>query len=47
VGLLLELCGEKSTGTSIKCLRLDDGGGFTSLEFGNYARKIGSKGNVL
>jgi len=32
---------EKSTGRSIKCLRTDNGGEFTSLEFENYCKEVG------
>ena len=32
----LELMVEKRTGRTIKCLRTDNGGEFTSLEFENY-----------
>ena len=31
---------EKSTGRSIKCLRTDNGGEFTSLEFENYCKEV-------
>jgi hypothetical protein len=42
--MCLEICGEKSIGRSIKCLRIDDGGRFTSLEFGNYCKEVGIEG---
>jgi transposase InsO family protein len=32
---------EKSTGRSIKCLRTDNGGEFTSMEFENYCKEFG------
>jgi transposase InsO family protein len=32
---------EKSTRRSIKCLRIDNGGGFTSMEFENYCKEFG------
>ena len=32
---------EKRTGRSIKCLRTDNGGEFTSLEFENYCKEVG------
>jgi transposase InsO family protein len=32
---------EKSTGRSIKCLRIDNGGEFTSMEFENYCKEFG------
>jgi transposase InsO family protein len=32
---------EKSTGRSIKCLRIDNGGDFTSMEFENYCKEFG------
>ena len=32
---------EKSTGRSIKCLRNDNGGEFTSMEFENYCKEFG------
>ena len=32
---------EKSTGRSIKCLRTDNGGEFTSMEFENYCKELG------
>jgi transposase InsO family protein len=31
---------EKSTGRSIKCLRTDNGGEFTSMEFDNYCKEF-------
>jgi hypothetical protein len=40
----LEIYGENSTNGSIKCLRIDDGRRFTSLEFGNYCKEVGIKG---
>jgi transposase InsO family protein len=30
---------EKSTGRSIKCLRIDNGGEYTSIEFKNYFKE--------
>jgi hypothetical protein len=35
---------EKRIGSTIKCLRTDNGGKFTSLEFENYFKEVGSKG---
>jgi transposase InsO family protein len=32
---------EKSTGRFIKCLRIDNGGEFTSMEFENYCKEFG------
>jgi transposase InsO family protein len=32
---------EKSTGRSIKCLRTDNGGEYTSMEFENYCKEAG------
>ena len=32
---------EKSTSRSIKCLRIDNGGEFTSMEFENYCKEFG------
>jgi transposase InsO family protein len=32
---------EKSTSRSIKCLRTDNGGEFTSMEFDNYCKEFG------
>jgi transposase InsO family protein len=32
---------EKSIGRSIKCLRTDNGGEFTSIEFENYCKEFG------
>jgi transposase InsO family protein len=32
---------EKSTGRSIKCLRTDNGGEFTSMEFENHCKEFG------
>jgi transposase InsO family protein len=32
---------EKRTNTSIKCLRIDKGGDFTSMEFENYCKEVG------
>jgi transposase InsO family protein len=32
---------EKSTSRSIKCLRTDNGGEFTSVEFENYCKEFG------
>jgi transposase InsO family protein len=32
---------ENSTNRSIKCLRIDNGGGFTSVEFENYCKEDG------
>jgi transposase InsO family protein len=32
---------EKSTGRSIKCLRTDNAGEFTSMEFENYCKEFG------
>jgi transposase InsO family protein len=32
---------EKSIGRSIKCLRTDNGGEFTSMEFENYCKEFG------
>jgi hypothetical protein len=32
---------EKSTGRSIKCLRTDNGGEFTSMEFEDYCNDFG------
>lgn len=32
---------EKRIGKSIKCLRTNNGGKFTSLEFYNYCKKVG------
>jgi transposase InsO family protein len=33
--------GEKSIGRFIKCLRTDNGGEFTSMEFENYCKEFG------
>jgi transposase InsO family protein len=35
---------EKGTGREIKCLRIDNGGEFTSLEFEKYCKELGSEG---
>jgi transposase InsO family protein len=32
---------EKSTGRSIKCLRTNNGGEYTSMEFENYCKEVG------
>ena len=32
---------EKRSGSSIKCLRTDNGGEFTSMEFENYCKEFG------
>jgi transposase InsO family protein len=32
---------EKSIGRSIKCLRIDNGGEFTLMEFENYCKEFG------
>jgi transposase InsO family protein len=34
---------ENITGRTIKCLRTDNGGEFTSKEFDNYCKELGSK----
>jgi len=38
---------EKESGPTIKCLRLDKGGEFTSNEFVEYCEKHGIKDNIL
>ena len=35
---------EKETGMTIKCLRTDNEGEFTSLEFEKYCKEVGLKG---
>jgi hypothetical protein len=42
--MCLEFWVKKSTGRLTNCWRIDDGGGFTSLEFENYYKEVGIEG---
>jgi hypothetical protein len=44
--MCLELCSEKSTGKSIKCLRIDDEAGSHPWNLEIIARELGSKGHA-